>query len=73
MKYNLPEKVEQIKKLLADTELSIEEICYEAEFENRSHMSTTFKKATGVTPSRFRKMSREGRIRPDGSVAPAGK
>ncbi len=41
-------------ELLANTELPIGEITYEAGFENQTHFSRTFKEKYGLSPSRYR-------------------
>lgn len=42
-------------KLLADTDLSITEICFESGFNNFSHFNNYFKRITGKNPSEYRK------------------
>ena len=48
-------KIEQAKILLRDSHLSINEIVAELGFNSRNHFFTTFKKATGMSPSEYRK------------------
>jgi AraC-like DNA-binding protein len=42
-------------KLLADTEMSITDICFECGFNNFSHFNSYFKRVTGHSPSEYRK------------------
>jgi len=48
-------KTEFACKLLMDNDLSILEVCLDSGFNNLSHFNKQFKKATGVTPSEYRK------------------
>ena len=48
-------RVEQAKKLLLETKLSITDIYMQCGFNNRTTFIRTFKKATGLSPSDFRK------------------
>lgn len=47
-------RVQQAKLLLANRKLGLAEIALEVGFSSQSHLTTTFKKATGVTPNVFR-------------------
>lgn len=51
----------RIKSTLKNTELTIKEISYEYNFPNFSAMSRFFHHHTGMTPTEFRTMSREGK------------
>lgn len=48
-------KIEKVKELLMDDELSIKEISYRLNYSSVAHLSNQFKKVTGVTPSYFKK------------------
>jgi AraC-like DNA-binding protein len=48
-------KTEFACKLLMDPDLSIMDICLDSGFNNISHFNKQFKKATGVSPSEYRK------------------
>ncbi|KRE29694.1 helix-turn-helix domain-containing protein [Paenibacillus sp. Soil522] len=52
--YIMREKVEEAKKLLTASELSLSEICARLNFYDQSHFTKIFKKLTGVTPKQFR-------------------
>ena len=48
-------KIEKVKELLMDNELSIKEISYKLNYSSVAHLSNQFKKVTGLTPSYFKK------------------
>lgn len=48
-------KIDHAKTLLKDSNLSINEIVLELGFNSRNHFFTSFKKATGMSPSEYRK------------------
>jgi len=49
-------KIEKIKELIIYDELSITEIAERMNYSSVAHLSTQFKKITGLTPSHFKKM-----------------
>lgn len=48
-------RIEDSKKLLQESELTIQQIMYEVGFNSKSSFNTAFKKSTSQTPSGFRK------------------
>ena len=54
-KYFLKLKIEKIKEYLSYDELSIKEISYQLGYNSVSHLSNHFKKATGFSPSHYKK------------------
>jgi AraC-like DNA-binding protein len=48
-------KIERVKELLQDNELSITDISYKMNYSSVAHLSGQFKKITGVTPSFFKR------------------
>ena len=54
-------KVERIKELLMYGELNISEISYKMNYSSTAHLSTQFKKVTGLTPSNFIKLKEKRR------------
>lgn len=56
----LHRRVEQAKRLLAATDEAIADIAYRTGFSSQSHLATTFKKLTGVTPGDYRASPRVG-------------
>jgi AraC-like DNA-binding protein len=54
-------KVEKIKELLMYGELNISEISYKMNYSSTAHLSTQFKKVTGMTPSQFKQLKEKRR------------
>ncbi|PTB97339.1 hypothetical protein C9994_03390 [Marivirga lumbricoides] len=48
-------RIEESKKLLVETDLTVQQIMYEVGFNSKSSFHTAFKKNTLLTPSNFRK------------------
>ena len=59
--YLILQKTERIKELLVYDELSIQQIADQLGYRSVQHLSTQFKKMTGLTPSHFRKVGSEKR------------
>jgi AraC family transcriptional regulator len=57
-RFVLESRIERVKKLLAETELPLAQIALTVGFGDQSHCSRWFHKIVGVTPSRFRWLSR---------------
>ncbi len=55
-KYLINHKIEKAKELLVYDELSLSEISDQLGYSSVQHLSTQFKKVTGLTPSHFRKI-----------------
>jgi AraC-like DNA-binding protein len=49
-------KVEKIKELMIYSDLTITEIAYKMNYSSVAHLSTQFKKVTGLTPSHFKNL-----------------
>jgi len=54
--YIIIHKIERVKELLIDDELSITEISYRLNYSSVAHLSSQFKKVTGLTPTFFRNL-----------------
>ncbi len=52
--YLITHRIEQVKRLLETTKLSIAEIASQAGFADQSHLARHFKRQLGVSPSQFR-------------------
>jgi AraC family transcriptional regulator len=52
-KYVIEQRVEEAKRLMDTTDLSLMEIALKLRFASPSHLSTTFKRIAGVTPRQF--------------------
>lgn len=50
-------RLEKVRSLLRNTEISLSEISVVCGFSSQSHMSTVFRKALGLSPGEFRKIS----------------
>lgn len=54
--YIIAHKVERVKELLLYDEHNLTEIAYMLNYSSVAHLSSQFKKVTGLTPSYFRKL-----------------
>lgn len=55
-KFFITHKIERVKELLVYNELSLTEIAYRMHYSSVAHLSTQFKKVTGLTPSHFKQL-----------------
>lgn len=53
-KYIILQKIEKVKELIVYDELSLSEIAYRLGYSSVQHLSSQFKKITGLTPSHFK-------------------
>lgn len=60
-RFYIMHRIERVKKLLVHSELSITEIAYKMHYSSVSHLSSQFKKVTGLTPSHFKKLKSKRR------------
>lgn len=60
-KYIILQKVEKVKELLVYDELSVQEISFKLGYSSVQHLSSQFKKITGLTPSHFKKLKNHKR------------
>ena len=51
----LQQKIEKVKELLFYNELTLSEIADQMHYSSSAHLSSQFKKVTGITPSAFKK------------------
>ena len=59
-RFILKQKVEKVKELLFYNELSLSEIAFQVDYSSVAHLSSQFKKETGMTPTEFKKMKKPG-------------
>lgn len=52
-------KIERVKELLLYDELNLKEIAYKLHYSSVAHLSSQFKKVTGLTPSYFKKLKEQ--------------
>jgi AraC-like DNA-binding protein len=55
-KFYIAHKVERVKELLVYDEYNVTEIAYLMHYSSVAHLSTQFKKVTGLTPSHFKQL-----------------
>lgn len=55
--YVILQKVERIKELLSYNQMTLSEIAFEMGYSSVAHISSQFKKITGMTPSQFKSQS----------------
>lgn len=54
LEYVLRERIQQAKRIMADSALSITDVCYQAGFNNPNYFIKLFKRLEGVTPKAYR-------------------
>lgn len=60
-KYFIAQKIERVKELLVYDELTLSQIATSLGYSSVNHLSTQFKKITGLTPSHFKKIGAQKR------------
>ncbi|MBC9795923.1 helix-turn-helix domain-containing protein [Sinomicrobium weinanense] len=60
-KYYIAQKIERVKELLVYDELSLSEIAFQLHYSSVAHLSSQFKKVTGLTPSHFKQLGERKR------------
>jgi AraC-like DNA-binding protein len=60
-KFFIAHKIERVKELLVYDELNLTEIAYQMHYSSVAHLSTQFKKVTGLTPSHFKQLRNKRR------------
>jgi len=55
------QRIEKVKEFLVYDQLSLTEISYQTGFSSVHHLSSQFKKVTGLTPSHFKKIGADKR------------
>ena len=54
-KFFISKRIQAVKKLLSETKLTLGEIAFRMNYSSEAHLSSQFKKVTGLTPAQFRK------------------
>ena len=60
-KFYLLHKIEKVKELIVYDELNLTEIAEKMHYSSVAHLSSQFKKITGLTPSHFKKLKNKRR------------
>lgn len=60
-KFIIAHKIERVKELLVYNDLNLTEISYLMHYSSVAHLSTQFKKVTGLTPSHFKHLKERRR------------
>ena len=60
--YIILHKIEKVKELLLYDELNLSEISYQLNYSSVAHLSTQFKKITGLTPSFFKQLGQKRKV-----------
>ncbi|HUX97882.1 MAG TPA: AraC family transcriptional regulator [Bacteroidales bacterium] len=60
-KFFINHKIERVKELLVYDELNLKEIAFKLHYSSVSHLSSQFKKITGLTPSHFKQIKQKRR------------
>jgi AraC-like DNA-binding protein len=60
--YIIAHKIEKAKELLLYDELTLTEISYRLNYSSVAHLSSQFKKVTGLTPTFFKNLKKKRRI-----------
>lgn len=55
-KYTILQKIEKVKELLSYGELTVSEIAYKMGYSSAAHLSSQFKKETGMTPGQYKNL-----------------
>jgi YesN/AraC family two-component response regulator len=59
-KYFIQLKIEKVKEWLFYEELNLSEMSWKLDYSSVQHLSSQFKKTTGMTPTEYRKIVKEG-------------
>lgn len=60
-KFIVKQKIEKVKELIVYNELNFSEIAFSMEYSSVAHLSTQFKKETGMTPTAFKQLNKRKR------------
>ena len=60
-KFTILQKIEKVKELLSYDELNVSEIAFQLGYSSVAHLSSQFKKETGMTPGQFKKLKDQDR------------
>jgi AraC-like DNA-binding protein len=55
-------KIERVKELIGYNDLNLTEISWKLHYSSVAHLSTQFKKVTGITPSKYKQLGYQDRL-----------
>jgi AraC-like DNA-binding protein len=61
-KFIINQKIEKVKEMLIYDELTLSEISYQLGYSSVQHLSSQFKKITGLSPTEFKHLKNKSRI-----------
>ena len=61
-KFIINQKIEKVKELIIYDELTLSEIAYKLQYSSVQHLSSQFKRVTGLTPTQFKNLKEKHRI-----------
>jgi len=64
-KFYICHKIERVKELLVYEKLSLTDIAHKMHYSSLAHLSSQFKKVTGLTPSQFKQQHIENDLPPE--------
>ncbi len=60
--YFIEQRIERVKELLLYGQMTLSQIAFDLEYSSVAHLSSQFKKITGLTPTYFKEIGNEKRI-----------
>lgn len=63
-KYIIVQKIERVKELLVYDQLSLNDIAFKLQYNSVAHLSSQFKKVTGLTPSFYKQLRKSKKLKP---------
>ncbi|WP_431213040.1 helix-turn-helix domain-containing protein [Puia sp. P3] len=61
-RYFMMQRLEKVKQLLAYDQLTLSDIAFETGFSSAAHLSTQFRKLSGLTPSQYKQSAKKERL-----------
>lgn len=58
-------RIQRVKQLICHNDLNLTEISWQLHFSSVAHLSTQFKKVTGITPSQYKHIDCNSPLRPE--------
>jgi AraC-like DNA-binding protein len=62
-RFYISQRIERVKELLIHGKVSFSEIAYKTHYSSVAHLSTQFKKETGLTLSQFRTLEHDTKLK----------